>query len=975
MSGASIPRAAALGAVVLGALVAPARAHADDAPPRAQIPAARDEVELAPSPRGAFGAWLLAGPFKPGPRPLLDPPEGVDERALGARLGAELGGPRALGKKTLPPAKWELAASASGPVDVRAAFGDLAKGKHLVAYAAGTLRIAHAGRYALLLGIDDGVRVAVDGRWVFARDKARPVRADDDVIPLDLTAGDHAVVLKLRQRDGAWAFRARVTNGELAPAGDVSLVLPGGDDTSARDLAGRMASVTWRRTFAAGTTPPAYRPSLEVRFAEGAPRGVDLPVKVSLEGTFDLDAGGVAVDGPVTEVDVALPSVAPTSKARALVADVAGHTFRAALPARPAEERALAHATSTLERVPPTAPFLREGSRTSVAFLAARLARLLERGDEDGVALAAEAKELDELARAMDQGRDPFDGRTGPMRRALDTGHGSTPTELGLYVPRSYAPGSGRRYPLVVGLHGLNGRPVTVLRWIFGKDDPKMDTYWKDRHLGELPEEEAFILAPNAYGNSMYREVGEDDVARVVAWAMRTFPIDPARVTITGPSMGGIGAAAIPLHSPEVYAASAPLCGYHSVFVRRDVAGKLLRPWEKFLAEERSNAEWADNGQHLPLFVVHGTRDLPVENSNVLIERYEKLKFSVRHEHPDMGHEVWRPFFEEMKGLEWLLAKRRDLHPRTIRFKTARTRFGSAAWVHVDELASEAGWGEVEARVQTRSKIRATTRGVEELRFERDPALVAPGAVDVELDGARLSFDAGEPLVARRTGASWQKGGRADTAWVKRGRVTGPLRDPFHEPLLFVYADGGEARVNEEVARAFARTRAGVELTYPVMSDTEFLARGEPLANDRALFLVGRTNQVAAALAQLRPFPVQIADGSVTLGGERFTGAELGAAFVHPNPARPDRYVVVVAGADAPGTLRATSLPDLLPDFVVWDGAVAPARGQIVLGGGALRAGGFFGKDWSLPRSFTDPYARRVRPTAQGEHDAEPYLP
>jgi hypothetical protein len=188
--------------------------------------------------------------------------------------------------------------------------------------------------------------------------------------------------------------------------------------------------------------------------------------------------------------------------------------------------------------------------------------------------------------------------------------------------------------------------------------------------------------------------------------------------------------------------------------------------------------------------------------------------------------------------------------------------------------------------------------------------------------------------------------------------VTGPLRDVFSEPIVFVYEDGPEARANEEVARAFARIRPGVQVAYPVLSDTEFLARGEPLANDRALFLLGRSNRVLARLEALRAFPVRVEAGAVTVGQQRFTGKELGAAFVHPNPARPDRYVVVVAGADVPGTLRARSLPDLLPDFVVWDEQVQPARGQVLLGAGALRAGGFFTKEWELPGTTADPGAR-----------------
>src|SRR5690606_5464000 len=106
------------------------------------------------------------------------------------------------------------------------------------------------------------------------------------------------------------------------------------------------------------------------------------------------------------------------------------------------------------------------------------------------------------------------------------------------------------------------------------------------------------------------------------------------------------------------------------------------------------------------------------------------------------------------------------------------------------------------------------------------------------------------------------------------------------------------------------------------------------------------------------PFPIRVRDGAVEIGGQSIRGREVGAAFVYPNPARRDRYVVVVAGADVPGTLRATSLPELRPDFVVWDERLAPARGHLLLGAASVRAAGFFRPDWSLPPRLDDPLAK-----------------
>ena len=331
--------------------------------------------------------------------------------------------------------------------------------------------------------------------------------------------------------------------------------------------------------------------------------------------------------------------------------------------------------------------------------------------------------------------------------------------------------------------------------------------------------------------------------------------------------------------------------------------------------------------------------------------------------------------------MTWLANRRVDLHPSHVRFKTSRTRWNTSAWVSIDELASEAGWGEVDARIKPKTKtITATSSGIAQLTFTRDDQLLGSAPVTVTIDGQQIAFDENEPMVlGRAPGAggaaargAWRKGALTHGGPFKHGSVTGPIRDVFAEPILFVYGSSDDdARANEQVARHFAKIRAGVQVAYPIMSDAEFLEQNQPLANDRALFLVGRTNKVLAALEQTSAFPIHVEAGAVTVGRERFTGKELGAAFVRPNPARADRYVVVVAGADVPGTLRGMSLPDLLPDFVVWDETVAPARGQILLGSGSFRAGGLFDKEWALPAKTADPFAR-LRRSAEPAPPAEP---
>jgi predicted esterase len=873
----------------------------------------------------------------------LDRPRTADEEHLAPRLS---------------PNGWKLVASADGPVDLAAALEP--KGGDAYAYAGGVLHVEHGGPHTLLLGADDGVAVLVDGRRVFSRDEPRPQRDDDDLVPLDLGAGDHTIVLALHQRKGPWAFRARVLDAQLQPPKGAYFTLPGTTAEDARALAGRMAAVVLDR----GPVAEGYRPTLTVRFPDGAPRDVRLDVHARLLRAsastaptppappfFDVAAGEVAPDErAMHELAITLPHLGGDEVEDddwTLHVEVAGRGVDFPMRPRRIVREALARAGRALAAHPDD----------SVEHLRDRLASFAAQGDSDVEAQQDDARELDGLAALLEQGQDPWAARSGPMRRAYRSPVDGKLAEFALYAP----PGLDRtkHYPLVVALHGMNGHPMQMLQWLFGHDDPMHDGQWEDRHpRRELDRLDALVVAPDGRYNAMYRDVGEEDVMRAVDWVMARYPIDETRVTITGPSMGGIGSAACALHHPDRFAAAEPLCGYHSYFVRGDIGGARMRPWERFISEERSNVEWAENGLHIPMYIVHGTKDLPEENSGVLIDRYIELGYAMKHEHPELGHNVWQPTYEDLKGARWLLWHKRDLHPRVVRFKTPRTRWADDAWVHVRELASSEAWGEVVGRIDRDNSFHVSTHGVTDLALDRDDERVDDAApVTVSIDQSKVVFQAGEGLEVHKEGGAWHAGPAPHAGLAKRGTVTGPIRDVFFEPLLFVWgaSDPAQARANEEAARGWARVRWGVHVDYPIVSDVEFLARGESLANDRALFLIGNA-QSNRLVRELEPsLPIRIEGDDVVVGEKHFGPKEgkvghsqLGVAFVRPNPRRPDRYVVVVEGVGPLGTWRSTSLPDMLPDWVVFDEDVAPARGGLLLGAGTVRAGGSFSNDWGL---------------------------
>ncbi len=745
----------AMGAVLFGACAGAGEpvALAADAPPL--------DARLALSLDGHIGAWLVAGPFDRANTP--------DEEHLSPHLNDAAGG--------MPNApRWRLASTNDGALDVAAAIDSRTYG---VAYAAGVLHVERGGRYLLLLGAGDAVGVLVDGKRALSRDDPRPERDDEDLIPLDLARGDHCIVLGLRRRGIPRSLRARLLDEGLAPPVGSWWLLPGTTGDDARALGGAMSLVSLDRGLGAN----GYQPVLTVRFPGGAPRGVPLDVRARLvraapvDGVgalFDVDAGDVPVDDrAVGSIVVRLPRVASDEVEDddwIVHVEVVGRTIDCPFHPRRAVRAAVSRAERAL--VDAQGSPMHPGSLESVEHLRERLVTFVGKGDADIDAQLDEAREIEQLSSSLEQQQDPYVGRiwrTGVMRRAYRSPADGQLSEFAIYVPPRFDP--KRTYPLIVALHGMNGRPVEMIMWLFGHDDPARDGNWEDRHpRHDLPPLDAIVVAPDGHFNAMYRDLGEEDVMRVIDWTMATYPIDPARVTITGPSMGGIGTAACALHHPARFAAAEPLCGYHSYFVRSDIGARTLRPWEKFIAEQRSNVFWAENGMYLPLYIVHGTKDLPEENSGVLIDRYEELNYDVTHEHPELGHNVWQPTYEDLKGADWLLTHRRPLHPRAIRFKTPRTRWGDDAWLHVRELASSDAWGEAIARIDGKNAVYVSAHGIVALAIERDPARIDDAApVVVTIDGHKIAFQAGEPSSCTRRAPSGRQAigrttGRSNTA-------------------------------------------------------------------------------------------------------------------------------------------------------------------------------------------------------------------
>jgi len=205
----------------------------------------------------------------------------------------------------------------------------------------------------------------------------------------------------------------------------------------------------------------------------------------------------------------------------------------------------------------------------------------------------------------------------------------------------------GRRYPLVLFLHGSGGS---------GTDNVKQldRANWFGGLVWALPENQerhpCFVVAPQSNENWPAVRLIEGKLPEILPGPGRArlaieiverlveeLPIDRARIYVTGQSMGGAGTWHVLAQRPDLFAAGVPVCG------RADLA-TLVRL------------------KDIPIWNFHGVKDEiePVESSRRAIEALRKAGGRPLYsEYPDVEHNVFMWAYTEPALIEWLFAQHR----------------------------------------------------------------------------------------------------------------------------------------------------------------------------------------------------------------------------------------------------------------------------------------------------------------------------
>lgn len=198
------------------------------------------------------------------------------------------------------------------------------------------------------------------------------------------------------------------------------------------------------------------------------------------------------------------------------------------------------------------------------------------------------------------------------------------------------------RPPLILFLHGAGER---------GSDLSKVALHGPPKIVEERPDFPFIVVSPQCGRGKLW---SKKILLALLDEVVETHNADPARIYLTGMSMGGYGAWDLALSHPERFTAVAPICGGGDVL-------KVLLAEPRKLGSIKSLGIWAFHGGKDPVVPVHETERMIA----ALREVGSDARLTI---YPEAEHDAWTQTYNNPDLYKWFLGQQR----RQIRRRAAR---------------------------------------------------------------------------------------------------------------------------------------------------------------------------------------------------------------------------------------------------------------------------------------------------------------
>jgi predicted peptidase len=237
---------------------------------------------------------------------------------------------------------------------------------------------------------------------------------------------------------------------------------------------------------------------------------------------------------------------------------------------------------------------------------------------------------------------------------AQETGFVSRSVEVGGvdYAYQVFVPPQWTRettWPVILYLHGAGES---------GSDGVQQTQRGLPERIRGLRDFPAIVVMPQCRSGAWWGTPEmEAQAFQALDAAMGEFNGDPARLYLTGISMGGYGVWAFGYKYPGRFAALVPVCGGVVSWGRRRIPVPEWHPAAR--APEDPYAETARGIGKVPVWAFHGAEDprVPVSESQKLTAALKAAGAEVRYtEYQGVAHNSWDRAYAEEELIPWLLA-------------------------------------------------------------------------------------------------------------------------------------------------------------------------------------------------------------------------------------------------------------------------------------------------------------------------------
>ncbi|HEX8326757.1 MAG TPA: YqiA/YcfP family alpha/beta fold hydrolase [Hymenobacter sp.] len=252
---------------------------------------------------------------------------------------------------------------------------------------------------------------------------------------------------------------------------------------------------------------------------------------------------------------------------------------------------------------------------------------------------------------------------TGFLKRTVTVG--ARTYAYRVYVPENFKP--SKSYPVVLYLHGVG-------QW--GQDNeqqmggPNLGSVIQLYSMKQPVYSQFLAVFPQEPAPEIWFGEGAEQAVKALDQTIAEFKADPARLYVTGLSMGGYGAWYLAAKYPGKFAAVAPAAGGVQVpdWFDKAFPSPMLTAYKSQPLYAYANAAKALGST--PMWVFHGAKDevVPVTESRQLVAALQAAGHPAKYtEYPNEGHFIADKMYTDPAFWDWLLAQRLPAVPATSR--------------------------------------------------------------------------------------------------------------------------------------------------------------------------------------------------------------------------------------------------------------------------------------------------------------------